>query len=236
MTDDRMTDERNRPSGSGRPVTGVAWAVLLLGLWLWGREVTDVRQGIWAPTTGDVAAVGRPAGAEPPPVKDHATDLWEDARPQRLDIPSLGVRAPVTARGPDDRGAIDPPPYARSGAVGWYAAGTRPGAEGAELFVGYAGTGARPGVFHGLGAVRIGETVRVVRDDGTAAEFTVDDVRLVGRERLDARQAYGVRQSGRAELRLVGCGRTVDRDNGSQDNGTCTPDVIVSAYLTAARP
>ncbi|MER6011732.1 class F sortase [Streptomyces bluensis] len=223
-----MTGERSRPRGSGRPVTGVAWAVLLLGLWLWGREVTDVRQGIWAPTTGDVAAVGRPAGAELPP----ATDPLEDARPQRLDIPSLGVRAPVTARGLDDRGAIDPPPYARSDGVGWYAAGTRPGAEGAALFVGHAGTGARPAVFHGLGAVRIGETVRVVRDDGTAAEFTVDDVRVVGRERFDARQAYGVRQSsGRAELRLVSCGGAFDRDN-----GTCTPDVIVSAYLTATRP
>lgn len=47
----------DRPAGSGRLLTGVAWAVLLLGLWLWGREATD---GSSAPTTGDVAAVGRP--------------------------------------------------------------------------------------------------------------------------------------------------------------------------------
>ncbi|MCQ4197736.1 class F sortase, partial [Streptomyces parvulus] len=30
----------------GRLVTGIAWTVLLLGLWLWGREATDVREGI----------------------------------------------------------------------------------------------------------------------------------------------------------------------------------------------
>lgn len=56
MTD----DDRERSSGAGRLTMGVAWALLLLGLWLWGREVTDVRHGISAPTTGDVAAVGRP--------------------------------------------------------------------------------------------------------------------------------------------------------------------------------
>ncbi len=34
--------ERKSPAGSGRLATGIAWAVLLLGLWLWGREATDV--------------------------------------------------------------------------------------------------------------------------------------------------------------------------------------------------
>lgn len=231
--------ERDRPMGSGRGrlVIGVAWAMLLLGLWLWGREMTDVRHGIWAPTTGDMAAVGRPAEAELPP----AIAPLEGALPQRLDIPSLGVRAPVTARGPDGRGVIASPPPARSGAVGWYATGARPGAAGTALFVGQAGTETRPAVFHKLSAVGIGETVRVVRDDGTAAEFTVDDVRVVGRDRSDARQAYGVRQayglrqSGRAELRLVTCGGSFDRDRDrdrDRDSGTCTANVIVSAYLT----
>ncbi|MEU1098552.1 class F sortase, partial [Streptomyces sp. NPDC005877] len=32
---------REHTSGSGRLLTGVAWAVLLVALWLWGREVTD---------------------------------------------------------------------------------------------------------------------------------------------------------------------------------------------------
>ncbi|MEV5454755.1 hypothetical protein AB0L31_32955, partial [Streptomyces sp. NPDC052535] len=40
----------------GRLVTGIAWVVLLLGLWLWGREATDVREGISRPATGDMAA------------------------------------------------------------------------------------------------------------------------------------------------------------------------------------
>lgn len=50
MSDDMPA--HGRSSGAGRLLTGVAWAVLLLGLWLWGRDLTDVRLGIAAPTTG----------------------------------------------------------------------------------------------------------------------------------------------------------------------------------------
>ncbi|TPQ18403.1 class F sortase [Streptomyces sporangiiformans] len=218
--------DRERSSGTGRLMMGVAWALLLLGLWLWGREVTDIRPGTSAPTTGDVAAVGRPQGVELPP----AAQPLSNARPQRVDIPSLGVRAPVVARGLDPQGAIDPPPYSNAGAVGWYGAGAGPGAEGAALLVGHVDTETRPAVFYHLSEVRPGATVRVIRDDGTVAEFTVDDVQVFARDRFDAQKAYGVRQSGRAELRLITCGGTFD---GARRGYTA--NVVVSAYLTGTR-
>lgn len=215
--------DRERTSGAGRLAMGVVWAVLLLGLWLWGREVTDVRQGTAAPTTGDVAAVGRPLGAQLPP----AVEPLGDARPERLVIPSLGVRAPLMVSGLDARGAIEAPPYARAGAVGWYGAGVRPGGEGAALLVGHVDTESRPAVFRRLSELRPGGKVRVLRDDGTVAEFTVDDVQVLARDRFDAQRAYGVRQSGRAELRLITCGGSFD-----PDSRTYTANVVVSAYLT----
>ncbi|MEU7338476.1 class F sortase [Streptomyces sp. NPDC007074] len=215
--------DRERSPGVGRLLTGVAWALLLLGLWLWGREVTDVRLGMSAPTTGDIAAVGRPPEVRmPPPLKPLG-----DARPQRVDIPSMGIRAPVVARGLDTQGAIDPPPYEQPGVVGWYAAGVQPGSAGTALFVGHVDTETRPAVFYKISAMRPGQTVRVMRDDGTVAEFTVDDVAVLPRDHFDARQAYGPRQSGRAELRLVTCGGTFDRTR-----RTYTANVVVSAYLT----
>jgi hypothetical protein len=212
-----------RASGTGRLLAGVAWMLLLLGLWLWGREATDVRQGLSAPATGDMAAVGRPPDVRLPP----AHRPLGDALPQRVDIPGLGIRAPVVARGLDGRGGIDPPPFDQAGAVGWYAGGTTPGAAGTALMVGHFDTETRPAVFYRISAMRAGETVRVLRDDGKVAEFTVDEVQVLTRDRFDARQAYGPRTTGRAELRLITCGGTFDRVSRSY-----TANVIVSAYLT----
>ncbi|AIR98575.1 class F sortase [Streptomyces glaucescens] len=215
--------EPERSAGTGRLLTGVAWAVLLLGLWLWGREVTDVRHGISGPKTGDMAAVGRPPDVRLPPAR---SPLGE-ALPQRLDIPGLGIQAPVVARGLDGRGAVDPPPYDQPGVVGWYAAGAAPGAAGTALLVGHVDTETRPAVFYKLSALRAGQTIRVVRADGQVAEFTVDDIQVLTRDRFDARQAYGPRHEGRAELRLITCGGSFDRSSRSY-----TANVIVSAYLT----
>jgi hypothetical protein len=219
-----MSEEERSPSGAGRLLAGMAWVVLLLGLWLWGHEVTDVRAGTSGPATGDMAAAGRPSRAALPP----AHPPLGAALPHRLDIPGLGVQAPVVPRGLDGRGAPDPPPFDQPGVVGWYRDGAAPGAPGTALMVGHADTATRPAVFHRVSTLRPGERIRVARADGRIAEFTVEDVRVLARDRFDARQAYGPRRAGRAELRLVTCGGSFDRATGSY-----TANVIVSAYLTA---
>ena len=217
-----MSDDEH-PSGAGRLLMGLTWAALLLALWHWGVQVTDVRQNTSAPATGDMAAVGRPPDTELPPA---ALPLG-NALPLRIDIPALGVQAPVMPRGLDRQGAIEPPPFDQAGTVGWYAAGTGPGAAGAALMVGHLDTETRPAVFYKLSSLRPGRTVRVFRDDGKVAEFTVDDIQVQNRDHFDAHQAYGQHRPGRAELRLITCGGAFDRTG-----GTYTANVIVSAYLT----
>ncbi|WP_137994674.1 class F sortase [Streptomyces exfoliatus] len=203
--------------------TGVAWAVLLLGLSLWGREIADGPGGASAPTTGDIAAVGRPLGAPLPP----AHRPMNPAEPRRVEIPSLGIAAPVVGRGLDGTGAVDPPPFEMPRTVGWFRTGTHPGAAGAALFVGHVDTATRPAVFYALSSARPGATVKVTRTDGSIAVFTIDDVQVFSRENFDARKVYGRRQADRAELRLITCGGTFDRAT-----GTYTANVVVSAYLT----
>jgi sortase (surface protein transpeptidase) len=216
-----------RSCGTGRLLAGVAWAVLLLGLWMWGCDVTDVRQGISAPTTGDVAAAGRPSPTGLPPA---ARPLGQ-AVPLRVDIPDLGVQAPVVARGLDAQGAVDAPPLDQPGVVAWYAAGVKPGAAGAAVFVGHVDTRTKPAVFYRLSGLRPGAVVRVARDDGRVVQFAVEDVKVLARDHFDARQVYGERQPGRAELRLITCGGTYD-----QASGTYAANVVVSAYLTSGTP
>ncbi|MEU9563795.1 class F sortase [Streptomyces sp. NPDC048161] len=214
-------------AGHGRLLAGVAWAVLLLGLWLWGRGITDGSGASSAPTTGDIAAVGRPLGVALPPPHDPI----EGAVPERVEIPSIGVRAPVVARDLDKDGAIEPPPFDTPQTVGWYGGGTEPGAKGPALLVGHVDTEIRPAVFYGLSAARPGAKVEVIRTDGTVAEFTIDDVQVFTRARFDADKAYGPRQDGRAELRLITCGGTFDRTSHEYD-----ANVVVSAYLTGEKP
>ncbi|MEU5221956.1 sortase [Streptomyces toyocaensis] len=203
------------PSGTGRPLAGVAWLVLLLGLWLWGGTApAGAPAGLTGPTTGDMAAAGRPPRGAPPPAH-HA------AVPRRLDIPALGVRAPVTPGGLDEHGVLAPPsPGERAGAVAWYADGAAPGEPGTALMAGWLGDGPRPAV---------GQEVRVVRADGEVAGFTVADVRAVGRDGAapGARRTAGApRRDAPAgpRLTLITCGGPHDRAA-----GTCTDHVIVDA-------
>ncbi|MFJ5099860.1 class F sortase [Streptomyces sp. NPDC088554] len=214
-------------------VTGVAWAVLVLGMWFWGRGVVVGSGGVSAPMTGDVAAVGRPPGVPLPPASAPLgaplrTPASVAARPPlRVEVPSIGVAAPVMARGLDASGGVDPPPYGKPDTVGWYEGGAQPGAVGAAILVGHVDTTEEPAVFYGLSAVKPGEKVRVTRADGRIAEFTVDDVRVFDRARFDARKVYGQHKKSRAELRLITCGGTFDRRTHAY-----TANVVVSAYLS----
>ncbi|MFC9817701.1 class F sortase [Streptomyces virginiae] len=215
------TDEAKASAG-GRLLTFAAWSVLVLGLWLWGRELTVAP----APLSGQA---GGALGAGLPPA--HAPVAG--SLPQRVDVPSIGIQAPVVSRGLDKDGAIEPPSYDSPGTVGWWGQGVQPGAAGTALMVGHVDTRSKPAVFYGLSSAQAGDKVRVVRADGSVAEFTIEDVRVYERAAFDAHKAYGPRVAGRAELRLVTCGGTYDKAAKEY-----TANVVVSAYLTGvgARP
>ncbi|WP_329313604.1 class F sortase [Streptomyces sp. NBC_00597] len=208
-----------KSSGSGRLLTFAAWSVLVLGLWLWGREITGV-----PPRPSSALAGG---SALPVPGLPAAHTPLAASVPARVDVPSMGIQAPVISRGLDAQGAIEPPPFEQPGAVGWWGAGAKPGEAGAALLVGHVDTASKPAVFYGLSTAQPGGKVRVVRMDGSVAEFTIEDVRVYERAGFDAHRAYGPRIEGRAELRLVTCGGTYDKAAREY-----TANVVVSAYLT----
>ncbi|MCX4526023.1 MULTISPECIES: class F sortase [unclassified Streptomyces] len=212
-----------KSSGGAKLLTFAAWSVLVLGLWLWGREITGVPAQVPGLPGGAVAgAPGVPLPAAHAPLGA--------ALPARVDVPSIGVQAPVISRGLDKDGAIDPPPYDRPGTVGWWGGGAQPGTAGTALLVGHVDTASKPAVFYGLSSARQGDTVRVVRADGTIAEFTIEDVQVYERAGFDPHKAYGPKVPGRAELRLVTCGGTYDKTAKQY-----SANVVVSAYLTGEK-
>ncbi|MEE1928151.1 class F sortase [Streptomyces sp. TRM 70351] len=219
-----------RPSNTGRLMTGTAWVVLLLALWLWGKDVTEDGLG---PAAGDAARPaaqsGQPgrAAASTRPLPPAVAPLDGSPAPQRVTVGALDVRAVVVPRGLDAQGAVDPPPLSEADTVGWYAGGPAPGEAGAALLVGHVDTEEDEAVFYGLSTLERGARVSVTRADGTVAEFTVEDVEQVERDAFDPERVYGERHAGRAELRLITCGGTFDREERRY-----SANVVVSAYLT----
>lgn len=239
-----MTAEEEGRPGPGRLLAGVAWAVLLLGLWLWGRDLSAGVAGRLA-TTGDVAAVGRPLGRQAPPHAHAPVPASSAARPSAISIGALGVRAaPLLARGLGEDGTPAPPPSTASDLVGWYAGGPQPGEAGAALLAGRAeadppaGGGPVPRVaFRALAGLTPGERVDIRRSDGSTVRFAVEDVQVYDRGHFDARGAYAPRERGRGELRLIGGGRSGAHDAGRRGGrrGVRVGEahvVVVSAYLT----
>lgn len=107
-----------------------------------------------------------PAAPEPVPV------------PVELNVPSLGVVAPVDPVGVEPDGSMTIP--ADGARVGWYRFGPAPGAEGSAVLAGHVDTRAGgPGALFALQDLAPGDELLVRRTDGTVAPFTV-----VGRETI----------------------------------------------------
>ncbi|MCF6524372.1 class F sortase [Streptomyces sp. JJ36] len=199
--------------GPGPPVPDAAAARTAEDRTAGGREPAGRRSG---PPDGRRDAAPAP-DAEPLPA----------ARPQRVRIPAIGVDAPVTPVGLDDRGWLEVPPADRANLAGWYRGAAPPGARGTAVLVGHVDNDRGPAVFYELGALRKGRTVEVVRADGRTAVFTVYGVELHPKDRFPTAHVY--RDTRRAELRVITCGGRYTAEGGYGAN------VVAFARLTAVR-
>jgi len=107
-----------------------------------------------------------------PPVKQTLTF----AAPVRLQIPGIGVDAPVVRVGVTPEGAMDSPEGAED--TGWYERGPRPGEQGSAVIAGHSGYRTGPAVFDDLEQVKVGDTIVVVDATGATIEFRVRETRL----------------------------------------------------------
>ncbi|MGC0316312.1 class F sortase [Kitasatospora acidiphila] len=209
------------PTGHRSPWPGAALlgAAMVAGAWL----VQDGLHGSPPPAPAPAEALGaggvRPAGLSGTPMGR--------SRPARISIPAIGVDAPIAGVGLDPEGHLATPPDQDRNLAGWYQAGVTPGQRGTALLAGHVDTATGPAVFHGLGALRRGDRIDVLRDDRSTAWFTVDGVEVYPRTAFPDQQVYG--QAPDPQLRLITCGGGYRKGDGYQGN------VVVYAHLAGHR-
>ncbi|MUL42850.1 class F sortase [Streptomonospora sp. PA3] len=146
-----------------------------------------------------------------PQAPGDATPAAEPA-PVRIAAEAIGLRAQVVPIGLDRDGTLDEPPLERTRVAGWYRGGAVPGEPGPAVIVGHRDTRAGPSVFHRLGELVPGDTVRIGRADGSTALFRVRRTERVDKDRFPAAEVYGALD--RAALRLVTCAEPFDPASG----------------------
>jgi sortase (surface protein transpeptidase) len=122
--------------------------------------------------------------------------------PTRIEIPAIGVDAPLVRLDLNRDGTIQVPSDFAS--PGWYSRGPAPGAEGAAVILGHLDSHNGPAVFWRLSALQSGDVVRVAREDGSEVRFSIERTASYSVDAFPSFEVYGA--TSRPELRLVTCG------------------------------
>lgn len=123
--------------------------------------------------------------------------------PSRLDIPAVDIHTRLLRLGLNDDGTLEVP--WRPLLAGWYDGSPAPGERGPAIIAGHVDsveTG--PAVFHRLGELTVGDTIRVSRRDGSRAEFRVTAVRSYAQRDFPTETVYG--DTAGSTIRLITCG------------------------------
>ncbi|MEW2512763.1 class F sortase [Streptomyces sp. NPDC046870] len=144
---------------------------------------------------------------------------------QRVRIPAIRVDAPVVQVGLDADGWVAAPPPENPGLAGWFTGAVSPGEKGTAVIVGHVDNKQGPAVFYGLGALKKGNQVEVLRQDGKTAVFDIYGVEVFEKNNFPGDRVYG--SKGAPELRVITCGGGFSKQNGYDGN------VVVFARLAA---
>jgi len=174
-------------------------------------------------------ATSRPAAAptRTTQVIDFPVGSWRRlplSPPVRVEIPAIGVSAPLVRLGLNPDGTMQVPGDFQ--VAGWFTGGPQPGQLGPAVIAGHVDSHTGPAVFYRLRDLRPGDQVRVVRADGLAVRFTVESTASYPKRSLPDEAVFGATTA--PALRLITCAGTFDRARRSyRDN------LVVSAVRVA---
>lgn len=146
-----------------------------------------------------------------PSVVPTAVPLGASA-PLRIEIPVLGVSAPVMRLGLNGDGTVQVPPLANHNLAGWFDGSVSPGQRGSSVILGHVDSYTGISVFFYIKNLRPGNQIKIVRADGSTAVFTVDGVQKVEKSTFPTHAIYG--NVSYPSLRLITCGGPFDAATG----------------------
>ncbi len=198
---------------ASRVVTALGLALVVLGLALTLPAAVDLVSPDAAVVTGNATSATRTGFAIEapllgPPVAEKPAEPSAPAPPASLDLPRLGISAPVLVLRVDAEGTMQTPD--RPDAVAWYDFSPRPGAGGNAVFAGhldFARTGAA--VFWRLRDARTGDEVVLRLADGALLRYQVSDVRTFDVATAPIGQIVGPTASD--AITLITCAGRFDR-------------------------
>ncbi len=132
------------------------------------------------------------------------------AAPVRLEIPAIGVRAPIIRLGLNPDRSLEVPE--NFGDTGWWTGGPRPGEPGPAVIAGHVDSHTGPAVFYRIRDLRPGDAIVVERRDGSRARFTIQGSEEYPKAHFPTARVYG-RTPG-PTLRLITCSGTFDHASG----------------------
>lgn len=173
-------------------------------------EAQQIPASIGTTAPGAIAQPGRPLAKSPP---------------VRIEIPVLGVNAPVMRLGLNADGSVQVPPLDNHNLAGWYTGSVTPGQVGASVLLGHVDSWSGGSVFFKIKTLHRGALVDVIRADGSTAVFTVLGLQKAAKVAFPTDSVYG--NPGYPALRLITCGGPFNSATGEYlDN------IIVYAQLT----
>ncbi|MEV0318027.1 class F sortase [Streptomyces sp. NPDC050658] len=218
MSSSQPAEEEERQKK--RAPWGVMALVLLTGLALIRNGSGEFDVG--PPQPASAAAADRaPDGARPrvAPLTFSPAD--------RIKIDGIRVDAPVMPVGLDAEGWVDAPPPQDPNLAGWFTGAVAPGEKGTSVVVGHVDNQQGPAVFYGLGSLKKGNHVEVLRRDRKTAVFEIYGIEVFEKNDFPGDRVYS--DKGGAELRVITCGGGFSKQNGYDGN------VVVFARLVDVR-
>ncbi|GAA1886237.1 class F sortase [Streptomyces durmitorensis] len=218
MSSSQPADEEEQQKK--RAPWGVMALVLLTGLAL-------IRNGSGEFDVGPPQPASAAAADQAPDAAGQGVEPLTFSPAARVGIKGIRVDAPVMPVGLDAEGWVDAPPPEDPNLAGWFTGAVSPGQKGTSVIVGHVDNQQGPAVFYGLGSLKKGNRVEVMRRDRKTAVFEIYGIEVFEKNNFPGSRVYS--DKGAPELRVITCGGGFSKQAGYDGN------VVVFARLVDVR-